>query len=113
MTRLRDRVRRLDKRLEQYLDAAAGGSLHPEKLQTAAVGIATEQLQLEDRLIDAGRQALLKASEEERHRAIEKTLERLRKEWNDLPFAERQDLLREAVERIVVSDDEVQLVLRS
>lgn len=113
MTRLRDRVRRLDKRLEQCLDAAAGGSLNPEKLQTAAVGIATEQLQLEDRLVDANRQALQQATEAERRHAIEKTLRRLREEWDELPFVDKQDLLREGVERIVVSDDEVQLVLRS
>ena len=113
LTRLRDRVRRLDKRLEQYLDAAAGGSLNPDKLQSAAVAIATEQLQLEDRLLDASRQAQAQASEEERRRAVDKTLRRLREEWNDLEFVEKQDLLREGVERIVVSDEDVQLVLRS
>jgi hypothetical protein len=40
-------------------------------------------------------------------------LRRLREEWNGLPFADKRDLLREGLERIVVSDDEVQLVLRS
>jgi site-specific DNA recombinase len=113
LTRLRDRVRRLDKRLEQYLDAAAGGNLNADKLQSAAVAIATEQLQLEDRLLDASRQAQQQASEEERRRGVEKTLRRLREEWDELAFPDKQELLREGVERIIVTDDEVQLVLRS
>jgi site-specific DNA recombinase len=113
LTRLRDRVRRLDKRLEQYLDAATAGNLNAEKLQAAAVAIATEQMHLEDRLLDASRQAQQQASEEERRRAIDKTLRRLREEWDDLEFGDKQELLREGVERIVVTDEDVQLVLRS
>ncbi len=113
ISRLRDRVRRLDKRLEQYLDAAAGGTLNPEKLQSAAVAIATEQMQLEERLLEANRAVQEHAGEEERRKALEKTLRRLREEWDQLPFAEKQELLREAVERITVSDDEIQLALRS
>jgi DNA invertase Pin-like site-specific DNA recombinase len=113
INRLRDRVRRLDKRLEQYLDAAAGGTMNPEKLQTAAVAIATEQMQLEDRLVEANRAAQAQAGEEARRREIEKTIRRLREEWDEMPFAEKQDLMRESIERITVSDDEIQLQLRS
>lgn len=113
ITRLRDRVRRLDKRLEQYMDAAAGGTLNPEKLQTAAVAIATEQMQLEDRLSEANRAAHQHAGEEERRKGIEKTLRRLREEWDELPFIEKQELMRDAIERITVRDDEIQLGLRS
>jgi DNA invertase Pin-like site-specific DNA recombinase len=113
ITRLRDRVRRLDKRLEQYMDAAAGGTLNPEKLQTAAVAIATEQMQLEDRLLEANRAAHQHAGEEERRKGVEKTLRRLREEWDELPFIEKQELMRDAIERITVRDDEVQLGLRS
>lgn len=113
VTRLRDRVRRLDKRLEQYMDAAAGGTLNPEKLQTAAVAIATEQMQLEDRLVEANRAAHQHAGEEERRKGLEKTLRRLREEWDEMPFADKQELMRDAIERITVRDDEVQLGLRS
>jgi len=113
MTRIKDRVRRLDKRLEQYLDAAANGTLNPEKLQAAAIVIATEQLELEDRLSEATRAAEQHASDEERRKGIEKTLRRLRDEWETLEFGQRQDLLREGLERIIVRDDEIQLVPRS
>lgn len=112
-TRLRERVRRLDKRLEQYLDAAAGGTLNPDKLQVVALNIAAEQLDLEDRLLKATREAQVQASEEEKRRAAEKTLRKLREEWADLALRDKQDLLRESLERITVKDEEVQLVLRS
>ena len=38
--KLRDRVRRLDKKLEGYLDSAAEGSLNQEKLRQAAAALA-------------------------------------------------------------------------
>lgn len=111
--RLRERVRRLDKRLEQYLDSAASGTLNPDKLQTVALTIAAEQLELEDKLLQATRAAQIQASEEEHRQAVEKTLRRLREEWNDLSLRDKQDLLRESLERITVRDDDIQLVLRS
>lgn len=113
VTRLRDRVRRLDKRLEQALDAAAGGGLNAEKLQTAAIAIAVQQLQLEDKLLEANRIAQQQEGEAERRRHVEGTIRRLREEWEDLPFEGRQDLLREGIERIIVKDDEIQLVPRA
>lgn len=112
VNRLRDRVRRLDKRLEQYLDSAAGGNLNTEKLQTAAMALATQQLQLEDKLFEAHRIEQLQASEEERRRYIEKTLRKLREEWDDLSFEDRQEQLREGLERINIRDAEVELVPR-
>ena len=111
--RLRDKVRRLDRRLEQYLDTAAGGNLTADKLQTMATAVATQQLQIEDKLLEASRMAQQQASEEERRRYIEKTLRRLREEWSELSFDTRQELLREGLERIIVKDDDVQLIPRA
>ena len=37
----------------------------------------------------------------------------IREEWDELPFEEKQELMREAVERITVRDDEIQIALRS
>jgi hypothetical protein len=95
------------------MDAAAGGSLNPEKLQSAAVAIATEQMQLEERLVEANRAAHEQADEEQRRRGLEKTLRRLRLEWDQLSFADKHELLRETVERITVRDDEIQIALRA
>jgi site-specific DNA recombinase len=111
--RLRDKVRRLDRRLEQYLDTAAGGNLSAEKLQAAATALASQQLEVEDRLVEATRMAHQQASEEERLRYVEKTLRRLREEWTELSFDDRRELLREGLERIVVKDDKVELAPRA
>jgi hypothetical protein len=111
--RLRDKVRRLDRRLEQYLDTAAGGDLSQDKLQSAATALATQQLEIEDKLLEATRMAHQQASEGERLKYVEKTLRRLREEWTELSFDDRRDLLREGLERIVVKDDEVELAPRA
>lgn len=110
--RLRDRARRLDKRLEQYLDSAAAGSLNMEKLRTLSVGIATDQLDLENKLLDSQRLAHKQATEGERRRQREGVLSQLRAEWENMAFGTRQDLLRELIERITVRDDGLEIVLR-
>ncbi|MDO8615709.1 MAG: recombinase family protein [Dehalococcoidia bacterium] len=110
--RLRDKARRLDRRLEQYLDSAASGSMNLEKVRALSVGLAGEQLQIEDKLAESQRQAEQRASETERRRQWEKALGRLRGEWEALPFGDKQDLLRELLDRIVVADDSLQLIPR-
>jgi site-specific DNA recombinase len=113
MQRLRDKIRRLDKRLEQYMDAAAQGGYASDRLHVTANQIATEQLDLEDRLMEAGQQAQKAASQEERRRQVERTLGRLRGEWESLEFSEKRDLLRDVIDRIVVKDDDVSLSVSS
>ncbi len=111
--RLRDKVRRLDKRLEQYLDSAATGNLNPEKLRTLGVTLASEQLQLEDKLSESHRLAQQQVTEGERRQQRERVLQRLRGEWDAMPLAEKQELLREVLDRIVVRDDGLEMLLRS
>lgn len=111
--RLRDKVRRLDKRLEQYLDSAATGNLNPDKLRTLGVTLASEQLQLEDKLTESHRLAQQLATEGERRRQREQVLQRLRGEWEEMPFAEKHELLRQALDRIIVKDDGLEMRLRS
>jgi site-specific DNA recombinase len=110
--RLRDRARRLDKRLEECLDSAVSGRLNPEKLKTVALGIAGEQLQLEERLVESHRLAQVRASESERRREREQVLRRLRDEWDTLDFGERKDLIRGILDRVVVKDDGIETVLK-
>jgi hypothetical protein len=52
------------------------------------------------------------ASAAERRRTRTATLGKLASKWELLPMAERQDLMREVVDRVVVTDDEVRTVLR-
>jgi site-specific DNA recombinase len=110
--RLRRRLAQLDKRLEAYLDSAARGRLARERLRNLSMAVAAERLSLEEALEETERRARQHASATERRRQREWARQRLFSEWNDLTFAERQELLRQVVERIVVTDDEVHTYLR-
>ena len=113
MTRLRDKIRRLDKRLEGYLDAAAGGQINPEKAQAMAQAIAVEQLQIEDRLVATQRIAEQYETEGEIRRHREEVVNSLRTEWQSMEFTVKQEHLREVVDRITVRDDGVELTFKS
>lgn len=110
--RLRARLRRLDRRLEQYLDAATRGRLGRERFDSISLALGAEQLALEESLAEAERFAHQQASAAERGRRRERALTRLRNEWDRLPALQRQALLRELVERVVVRDDGIRAVLR-
>jgi site-specific DNA recombinase len=111
--RLRTKARRLDRRLEQYLDAAAGGSMDREKLHSLGLALANEHSQVEDTLVATTREAEQFSSEGERRRQQDDLLRRLRDGWDSCTLEEKQDLLKEAIARIVVTDEGVDLVLRS
>jgi len=110
--RLRARLRRLDRRLEQYLDAATRGRLGRERFDSISLALGAEQLAVEESLAEAERFAHQQASAAERVRRRERALTRLRNEWDRLPALQRQALLRELVERVVVRDDGIRAVLR-
>ncbi len=113
ITRIRDKVRRLDKRLEQFLDSAAGGSIDREKLQASAIAVASQQIALEEKLAETSRQARARASEERRRKHVMGILTRLGKQWEVLSFEDRQEMLREGLARIVVTDEDIDLVPRA
>lgn len=108
---LRDKMRRLDRKLEQYLDAAANGRINGERLRTLGVEVAAQVLATEEALAERQRQAQQKATEEERKRRRRSALQRCREHWDDMGFQERHDLLRELLERVVVKDDGIEIVL--
>jgi site-specific DNA recombinase len=109
--RLRGKARRLDKRLEQYMDAATLGNINREKLQALGLALANEQLQVEDHLVESNRMVHQQATASERRGRQETVLARLRDDWDGLTFDERQDLLRGVVARVVVKDDGIETVL--
>ncbi len=113
MTRLRDKVRRLDKRLEGCLDSAAAGQINAEKAQAMAQTIAAEQLQIEDRLVATQRVAEQHETEGELRRHREEVVSRLRTEWQSMEFTVKQEHLREVVDKITVRDDSVELTFKS
>ncbi len=110
---LKDRIRRLDKRLEQYLDAATSGKMPEERLRSLALSVAGQQLQMEEQLSDAQREAQHLATRSERQRLRWEARARLFHEWPGLPFAERRQLLREFLERVAVRDDGLEAFLKT
>jgi replicative DNA helicase len=111
--RLRDKAKRLDRRLEEYLESAVSGRMNQDKLRSLGLNLATEQLQLEERLLESHKLAELQASEAERRRQRDQVLRRLRENWSVLAFGERRDLIRAVLDRIVVKDDGIEMVLKS
>lgn len=110
--RIRDKARRLDRRLEQYLDSAASGALNHDKLRTLGLAVASERLQLEEKLAESQRLVHQQATEDEMRRKRDLVVKRLREEWQTLSLRERQDLMRDVLERIVVKDDGLEMIFR-
>ncbi|HXG35400.1 MAG TPA: recombinase family protein, partial [Dehalococcoidia bacterium] len=111
--RLREKVRRLDKRLGEYMDAVNSGRLSEERFQATAVKLAQEQLATEEELAATVRMAEQKVSEAEKKKQREQAFTRLRDEWARLSAGERQELLRELIDRVIIERDATQVILRS
>jgi site-specific DNA recombinase len=109
---MRRRLTQLDKRLERHMDAAARGRLSREKLQSLGIALSTERLEVEGRLLAAERRVEEQASVAARRRAQEQALLRLCDRWESLDFPSRRLLLRDVVDRIIVADDGIQVLLR-
>src|SRR3989441_5044111 len=110
--RLRDKAKRLDRRLEEYLESAVSGRMKQDKLRSLGLIVAGEQLQLEERLVESHKLAELQASQVERRRQRDNVLQRLRENWSALAFGERRDLIRAVLDRVVVKDDGIEMVLK-
>ncbi|TMB65340.1 MAG: recombinase family protein [Chloroflexi bacterium] len=110
--RLREKAKRLDRRLEQYLESAVSGRINQDKLRSLGVNLASEQLQVEEQLVESHKLAELRASEAERRRQRDNALHRLHENWNALAFGERRELIRAVLDRIVVKDDAVEMVFK-
>ena len=109
---LQRRLAILDKRLERHLDAASRGRLSREKLQTLGLTLAAERLDVEARLRAAERRLEEQASVAARRRSQEQALVRLSDRWDALDFNSRRSMLRDVVDRVVVSDDGIKVQLR-
>jgi len=109
---LRHRLTLLDKRLERQMNAAVRGRLDKDKLRTAALAIAADRMEIEGRLAEMERRVDEQASMAARRRTQEQALLRLCDRWDTFDFPHLRSLLREVIERVVVHDDEIQIVLR-
>jgi hypothetical protein len=77
-----------------------------------SVAAANDRLALEEQLETAERRIAEHLTAAERKQARERSLMRLLETWDETPFAERQAGLRDAVARIVVSDEGIRVTLR-
>jgi len=109
---LRERLRQIDRRIGKTMEDGANSRISREKLRTQGLALAGDRLKVEEDLRGAEWRLENYTSAAERRRGRNSALERLAEHWDALPFPEKQGLLREVVDRIIVSDDSVQLVLK-
>lgn len=110
---LRLRLRLLDRRLEQVLDAGASGRLPVEDVHTIGIELAQRELFLEDQLAAIDRRATLQQSREQRRSARLELARSLSVEtWSGLPVPERQHMLRRLIERVTVRDDGIAIAVQ-
>ncbi len=111
--RLKDRLSHVDRRLNKYLEMAAGSAVGSrDHLRSAGLDLAEERMKIEEELRDSEWRAEHYASAVERRRTRGAALDLLVTEWETLSMLERQQLLKEMVENVRVTDDEVELALR-
>ena len=112
MKRLKERLAHVDRRLSRYLEQAASGKGDSEKLRAQGLDLAEERLKVEEELRDAEWRSEHYAFATERRRERQAALDLLVGQWSDLPVPEGQQLLKELIENVMVTDEEVSLTLR-
>ncbi|MCH8949159.1 MAG: recombinase family protein [Chloroflexi bacterium] len=110
--RLQSRFRQLDRRMNEQLTAAAKGRISREQLRKLSVTTAANQLKLEEEMEEIQRRLQEQQDASERSRGRQRTLATLLDGWATLPINERQSHLRDLIDRIVVHDDDLQVLLR-
>jgi len=110
--RLHTRLRQMDRRLDEQLSAAAKGRISKEQLRKLGVATATQRLKLEEELEEIERKLREQATASERSRERQRGLAALLDGWGSLSMDEKQSLLRELVDRVVVRDEGIQVLLR-
>ena len=111
--RMQSRLRALDRRLGERLGLARDGRLSGDQLSSAATALADEHRQTAEALRRLEERAAAQASDIQRRRRQDEQMARLRTDWEGMGFGERQPLLRDIVEKIVVADERITTVLRA
>lgn len=110
--RLREKLHQVDRKVGRVMEDAAGAKITREKLRSQGMALAEERLRLEDEIRAVEWRAEHYASAAERRKARNSALESLVSRWESLPITEHQELLREVVDQVVVSSDDLKVVLR-
>ena len=104
--------RGLQRRLADLLTQAAAGHRRRDGLRDAAHAIVADYQEAEEELAALGRRTAAHVSERQRRQHQERQIERVRHEWDQLPFEEQRALLRDLIEKVIVDEDGVRTVLR-
>ena len=99
--------------LEQSLnDLVAKGRITREQLHKLSITTAGERLRVEEELEEVDRRIQDQTDASERTRGRQKALAILLDGWDEQPVEEKQQHLREMLDRVVVRDEGIELVLR-
>jgi DNA invertase Pin-like site-specific DNA recombinase len=110
--RLKERLGQVDRRLGRYQQQAAAAGVSNDHIKAQGLQLAEERLKVEEELRDSEWRTEHYASAAERRRTRSAALDLLVTEWETLSLPERQQLLKEFIENVRVTDDEVSLTLR-
>jgi site-specific DNA recombinase len=110
--RLRARHRNLDRELDKIMDRAAAGMMSGDRLRSLGIDIARRQLELETLLGQTERRTREREARVEQSAGRLAALEQLTSDWDNLSHDERQIVLRDALDRVTVHDDRVDVALR-
>jgi len=110
---LKSRLRVLDRRLEQLLDAGSSGRIHASEVRELSVGVAQQQLMLEQSVSDVERRARLRQNQDQRRAAREELAQAVGSaRWGETDFPLRQQFLQQVLHKAVAYDDSLQITLR-
>jgi DNA invertase Pin-like site-specific DNA recombinase len=110
--RIRARLRAVDRRIERYVDAAAKGRLPKDRMHRLGIAAAADRLVLEDACESVEQRIAARQDGAERRASREHAVGELLRGWAAMPFARRQAGVREAIARLTVHDDRVELTPR-
>ncbi|HEY8820274.1 MAG TPA: recombinase family protein [Dehalococcoidia bacterium] len=103
--KLRVRLRKLDRTLEQHMHAAAAQEMSMERLRELSVELTQQQMETDDALRQLeGRRKIVESFGDQR-RARATVLEALTTGWQAADFAASHALIRQTVARVTVLDD--------
>jgi DNA invertase Pin-like site-specific DNA recombinase len=110
--RLRNRLRQLDRRMDEQLSAAAKNRISKEQYRKLSVATATQHLKIEEGVEEIEHRLKEHADASERTRERQRALAALLDGWPSSTMDEKQVLLRDLVDRVVVRDEGIQVIIR-
>ncbi|HRC62484.1 MAG TPA: recombinase family protein [Dehalococcoidia bacterium] len=109
LTRLRGRRDGIRRQLDALLERHARGEWTMERLRAEASTLALEDLAAEERAESLVERRTAGVDGRRREATLARARARLAREWDDLEFQQRQDLLREVATAVIVTDDDVRV----